>query len=153
MYKKILVPIDGSATSRAALDEAARLARLSGCAIELLHVVNDLDFGTGFETPEVYLRQVRPQFMDHARKLLEDTRGQLQSQGVAAESTLIESEGARVSACIVNRARESRPDLIVLGTHGRRGVDRFLLGSDAEQVARLSPVPVMLVRLPQPEAA
>ena len=63
------------------------------------------------------------------------------------ETALVDSVGQRVSDIILDQAAAWPADLIVIGTHGRRGVDRVLMGSDAEQVARRSPVPVLLVRL------
>jgi nucleotide-binding universal stress UspA family protein len=69
------------------------------------------------------------------------------------ETVLLESKGERASTLIVQQAEDARCDLVVLGTHGRRGVDRVLMGSDAEQVARLASVPVMLVRQSHPAAA
>ena len=67
--------------------------------------------------------------------------------GVPVETALVESQGERVSEIVVEQARAWPADLIVIGTHGRRGVDRVLMGSDAEQIARRAPVPVLLVRL------
>ena len=67
-------------------------------------------------------------------------------QGVKAAASLVESRGRPVSDVILDEARKWRADLIVMGTHGRRGVNRLLLGSDAERVLRSAPVPVLLVR-------
>jgi nucleotide-binding universal stress UspA family protein len=67
-------------------------------------------------------------------------------QGVKADASLVESRGRPVSDVILDEARKWRADLIVMGTHGRRGVNRLLLGSDAERVLRSAPVPVLLVR-------
>ena len=81
-----------------------------------------------------------------ARGLVE----QANAQGVTAETSLHDLRGGRVADAIVEEARQSRCDLIVIGTHGRRGVARAMLGSDAENVVRSSPVPVLLVRAPAP---
>ena len=59
---------------------------------------------------------------------------------------LLEGSDERVAELIARRAEEAGVDMVILGTHGRRGVNRLLLGSDAEHVARIAPVPVMLVR-------
>jgi len=146
MYKKLLVPLDGSPTSRLALAEAAMVAKLCGARIELLHVVNELDHISGREPPAVYIREIRPMFLKAGRELLDAARAELAAEGIEVETLLQESKGARVSELIVDRAVQGGADLIVLGTHGRRGVNRVLIGSDAEQVSRTSPVPVMLVR-------
>ena len=67
-------------------------------------------------------------------------------QGIEVETVLLEGSDERVAELIARRAEEAGVDLVILGTHGRRGVNRLLLGSDAEHVARIAPVPVMLVR-------
>ena len=63
-------------------------------------------------------------------------------------SELRDPRGSRVADAILGEARDAHCDLIVIGTHGRRGIDRALMGSDAERVLRESPVPVLLVRAP-----
>lgn len=146
MYTRLLVPIDRSATAHHALDHAAALARLSGATIVLLHVIEELKHVSGFEPPKVYIEEVRPGFLAAGQALLDQAAQRLRQDGIAVETLLIESDGERASTRIVEQAEAARCDLVVLGTHGRRGVDRVLLGSDAEQVARLATVPVMLVR-------
>lgn len=146
MYKNILVPLDGSPTAELALQEAATLARLSGATLQLLHIVDAMAHITGFEPPAVHIGAIRPRFMAAGQAVLDRAQAALQAQGVAAVGTLIESPGARVSELITEQARQLGADLIVMGTHGRRGVDRLLIGSDAEQTARIASVPVLLVR-------
>ena len=146
MYQRLLVPLDGSATAALALDEAAQLARLAGATVVLLHVVDAMDHVTGFEPPLVHIQEVRPTFLRNGQALLDAARQTLEAQGVTAETVLLESQGERVSQLIADQASQAGCDLIVLGTHGRRGVNRLLLGSDAEQVARIAAMPVMLVR-------
>lgn len=153
MYTKLLVPLDGSATARLALEHAAALARLSGATIILLHIVEETKHSNGFEPPAVYIHEVRARFLAAGQTLLDEAAGQLRQDGLAVQTVLLESKGERVSELIAQQAEALRCDLVVLGTHGRRGVDRLLLGSDAEQVARIAPAPVMLVRHPQPAAA
>ena len=152
MYSRLLVPLDGSATAELALHHAAALARLSGATLVLLHVIEEMKHCNGFERPQVYVEQVRPGFLAAGQALLDAAAARLRGQGLTVETLLIESKGERVSALVAQQALSARCDLVVLGTHGRRGVDRLLLGSDAEQVARIAPVPVMLVRQP-PSAA
>ena len=82
------------------------------------------------------------------QRLLAKASEQAKAQGVATETSLHDLDGGRVADAIVEEARKSRCDLIVIGTHGRRGVSRAMLGSDAENVVRNSPVPVLLVRRP-----
>ncbi|MBX3589549.1 MAG: universal stress protein [Burkholderiaceae bacterium] len=147
MYDRILVPIDGSPTSERALAEAAGLARLCSATLRLLHVMDPLVHITGYERPEVFVREIEPALRKAAQDLLAKARDSVAGERVQVETVLVDSQGQRVSDTILDQAKAWPADLIVLGTHGRRGVDRVLMGSDAEQVARRSPVPVLLVRL------
>ena len=147
MYDRILVPIDGSPTSERALAEAAGLARLCSATLRLLHVMDPLMHITGYERPEVFVREIEPALRKAAQDLLAKARDGVADERVKVETALVDSVGQRVSDIILDQAAAWPADLIVIGTHGRRGVDRVLMGSDAEQVARRSPVPVLLVRL------
>ena len=150
MYRKILVPLDGSAMSQRALTEAVQLAQLCGASLVLLHIVDDAAHVNGFERPAAYVQEIRPRFLAAGPALLDSAKAGLVATPVAVETVLVECCGDRVSERIVEHAVTSGADLIVLGTHGRRGVDRLLIGSDAEQVARMASVPVLLVRALQP---
>lgn len=146
MYAKILVPVDGSATAQAGLAEAIKLARLSGGQIQLLHVL-DLQpmamlAGAGVATTQQTFDQLR----DGGQDLLAQARAEVEAAGVPVQVLLQEAMAARVADLVVEQARQWGAELIVLGTHGRRGIGRALLGSDAEQVLRQAPVPVLLVR-------
>ncbi|MCL4183481.1 MAG: universal stress protein [Burkholderiaceae bacterium] len=147
MYDRILVAIDGSPTSERALAEAAGLARLCAASLRLVHVIDPVAHITGFERPDLYVRDIQPAIRRAGEALLAKARDSIADHHVKVETVLVESEGERVSDAILEQARSWPADLMVLGTHGRRGVDRMLMGSDAEQVTRRSPVPVLLVRL------
>lgn len=147
MYDKILVPFDGSPTSERALLEAVRLARLCAASLRLIHVVDPITHVSGFERPDTYAHQIRPALLAAGEDLLARARASIAGDRVKVETMVIENISERVSTIIVDQARAWGADLLVLGTHGRRGVERMLLGSDAEQVVRTSPVPVLLVRL------
>ena len=146
MYKHILVPLDGSPTGALALKEAASLAKLCGATLHLLHIVDSMQHITGFEPPMVHITDVRPRFMQAGQDVLDEACQKLAEHGVAVTPLLLENPGARVAELIVDNAQRLGVDLIVMGTHGRRGVNRLLLGSDAEQTVRLAGVPVLLVR-------
>lgn len=146
MYERILVPYDGSPTSDEALAEAVRLAKLCSSRVRLIHVVDPLLYITGFEVGAVYANEILPGLLAAGEALLCKARDPIEAQGLAVESEVIQSSGERVARIVVEQAALWKADLIVLGTHGRRGVDRVLMGSDAELVARTSPVPVLLVR-------
>ena len=146
MYQRILVPIDGSETSLQGLDEALRLAQLSGAVLRLVHVVDELKYVTGFETYAVYSADVVPLMKKAGERILQEGRERAERAGIEAETVLFTSLAGRVSELVAEQARAWNADLIVVGTHGRHGVGRALLGSDAEQVLRIAPVPVLLVR-------
>jgi nucleotide-binding universal stress UspA family protein len=151
MYQRILVPIDGSETSLQGLDEALRLARLTGAALRLIHVVDELKYVSGFETFAVYNSVVVPLMEEAGKKILQQGRERAERASIKADTVLFTSLAGRVSELVAEQARAWNADLIVIGTHGRHGVGRVLLGSDAEQVLRIAPVPVLLVKGPQAE--
>ena len=146
MYERILVPIDGSPTSTRGLDEAIRLAKLTHATLRLVHIVDPLAYAGGFETVATFLNDVLPRMRNDGERILAQGMVQASDAGVTAETDLHESYGSRTCDVIVESARNWGADLIVIGTHGRRGATRLLLGSDAEQILRLAPVPVLLVR-------
>jgi nucleotide-binding universal stress UspA family protein len=145
IYKRILVPVDGSPTSIAGLKEAVKLAKNLHAKLCLLHVVDEM---VVFNTPDggIDLRPVLDEMRRGGKRLLRKAEKLASAQGVKPESESRESAGARVAEVIVERAKRWRSDLIVMGTHGRRGINRMLMGSDAELVVRNAPVPVLLVR-------
>lgn len=146
MYQRILVPFDGSATSSRGLDEAIKLATLTGATVRLLHVVEVLLFASGFETAAAYAGEVIPLMKKAGEKLLQEGKARVEKAGVKAETFLVDSITTRLSDAVAEQVKAWNADLIVIGTHGRRGVDRLMLGSDAEQVLRSALVPVLLVR-------
>ena len=146
MYDRILVPIDGSSTSTRGLDEAIRLGKLTRGTIRLMHVLDELVFVTGFESGATYLDDVLPKLKERGERILAEGKARVEAAGVPVETVLSECFATRTSAMVVAQADEWKADLIVIGTHGRKGLSRALLGSDAEQVVRLAKVPVLLVR-------
>ena len=146
MYSKILVPIDGSATAQAGLAEAIRLARLSGGRIKLLHVIDVLSFAIVPDASFGMTAELFDSLKESGQQILAAGRTQVEAAGLACETLLSERYGQRVCDVVIDEVATWGAEAIVLGTHGRRGVGRALLGSDAEQIVRLSPVPVLLVR-------
>ena len=146
MYQRILVPYDGSGTSSRGLDEAIRLARLTGATLRLMHMVDVLMFATGFETATAYTGDLIPYMRQAGEKVLQEGKARAESAGVETETFLVEGMATRLSEAVSNQVLAWGADLVVIGTHGRRGVGRLLLGSDAEQIVRTAPVPVLLVR-------
>ncbi|WP_336343930.1 universal stress protein [Halalkalicoccus ordinarius] len=142
MYERILVPTDGSAGVERAIEQAAELAAVHGAEVHSVYVLNTANFAslpmeTSWEGVSDMLRQDGEEALERVRALLE-------SYEVPVRTHLIEGSPARE---IVDFATEEGCDLIVMGTHGRGGIDRLLLGSVAERVVRGSPVPVLTVRV------
>jgi nucleotide-binding universal stress UspA family protein len=145
MYQHILVPIDGSDTSNRGLDEAIRLAKLTGATLRLIHMVDELSFATGFGG---YAGDVAGVLKSAGNEVLAQGQARAEAAGVAAEVALFETMQRRLADVVVDEIGNWPADLVVVGTHGRRGIGRWVLGSDAEQILRSSPVPVLLVRPP-----
>lgn len=146
LYKRILVAVDGSPTSDKALDEAIRLAQSGGASLRLLHVVDELGYVNGFESAMNYVNEIIPLMRDAGEKLLAHGRQKAREKGVMADSVLVVGGPGRVSEHVTEQARLARADLIVVGSHGRRGMGRALLGSDAEQIVRHATLPVLVIR-------
>jgi nucleotide-binding universal stress UspA family protein len=145
-YQRILVPIDGSPTSTRGLDEAVHLARVTGASLRLLHVMDELVFVSGFESGATYAKDVVPRLRRKSAALLENGRKRVGAAGIPVDTRLVECFARRTSEIVCEQATAWNADLIVVGTHGRRGVRRMMLGSDAEQIVREATVPVLLVR-------
>lgn len=150
MYKRILVAVDGSAASLRGLDEAIKVAKASHGQLLLVHVVNEIVMTPEY-LPAAYYDRIFQSLREAGMKLLEQATDLVWRADLSCEQKLVEIAGARVADEIVKQAREWPADLIVMGTHGRRGLNRLALGSDAELVLRLSSVPLLLVRV-GPEA-
>ena len=149
MYQRILVPIDGSATSDRGLDESIRLAKLTGARLGLVHVVDRLIYSTGMEFDSGDIAGI---LMDAGAQILAKAKARVEASGVPVETVLADSYEGRVCDVVVAQAQVWNADLVVIGTHGRRGVRRLFIGSDAEQIVRVAPVPVLLVRSQAAEA-
>jgi nucleotide-binding universal stress UspA family protein len=144
MYQRILVPVDGSPTSNCGLAEAIRLAKLTGARLRLVHVVDGLILSTGLEFATGDVVGV---LIDAGAQILSAGKAQVGSNGITVDTFLSETFGQRVCDVVLAQTKLWSADLIVIGTHGRRGVGRLFIGSDAEQIVRTATVPVLLVRL------
>lgn len=145
MYKKILVPVDGSEVSTLGLQEAIRLAKACGATLKAIHVVNDLVVINTAYFPQPYYDQTLAVLRGGGRKVVESAQATARQNGVELQVELLEAVVGPAGQ-IVEQAKTWGADLIVMGTHGRRGLRRLALGSDAEMVLRTSPVPVLFVR-------
>jgi nucleotide-binding universal stress UspA family protein len=150
MFRRILVPIDGSTPAKRGLEQAVLLAKDQSALLGLLHVVDESMISRSLDSatfmPANYVEDLTKNLNDAGRKLLDRAEADVRKQRVKVEAMLVETVGRRVADVIVAQAKKWKADVIVLGTHGREGLARVVLGSDAELVVRESPVPVLLVR-------
>jgi nucleotide-binding universal stress UspA family protein len=150
MFKRILIPIDGSPTANRGLKLALALAKEHDATLYVLHVVEDLAVAKGFDgalyVPAQFVDNLLAGLRDAGRKVLAQAEKTAMQNGLRPKTVLVETFGESVAGAILIQARKVRADLIVLGTHGRRGLARMLMGSDAEAVVREARVPVLLVR-------
>jgi len=148
MYKRILVPIDGSPTSELGLAEAMKLAKNPRTYLCLLHVVDERILAQNIDVGASAVDSLLESLRTGGQQILDKAQARLHKQRLKAKAVLVENIARSVADLIVEQARKWRADLIVIGTHGRRGISRLVMGSDAEVVVRTSPVPVLLVRAP-----
>lgn len=141
MYKRILVPVDGSGTSQAALRHAVALAKEEGAHLRLVYVVESVQAWA--TEGQVDLESV---LRESGRAVLADAETAARKGGVVPETATVDAGMQRIARCIADDAAGWNADLIVMGTHGRRGIDHLILGSVAEGVVRIAHCPVLLVR-------
>jgi nucleotide-binding universal stress UspA family protein len=140
-FKKILVPVDFGAISKEVLDLAVDLAKREGAALTLAHVweLPAYAYASMEFTPTDLLTPIR----ESAQQQLERTVSTVKKDVPNVTGVLKQGSAWREIVALID---ETKPDLVVMGTHGRRGVERMFLGSVAEKVVRSSPVPVLTVR-------
>ena len=141
-FNRILVPVDGSEISNKALVTALEMARLAGGKVMLVHSLDELAYAMDY----TYSRPMIDAARETAGKVLEQATAIALSSGIPTESKLVELPAQRLGDVIAKEAAAWNADLVVVGTHGRRGVGRALLGSGAEQIIRSATVPVLVVR-------
>ena len=143
MYDRILIPTDGSVTARKAAREGLRLANDHGSRVTFLHVLEN-PLLAGYAAPEAlpYSANLYQDLKRAAGEILDEALELAKEAGVDARGELIENR--RAADAILEHAEDH--DLVVMGTHGRKGFDRFVFGSVAELTLRRCPVPVLVVR-------
>ena len=146
MYKRILVAVDGSDTSQLALQEAVNLTRESGGQLRIVHAVDEVTFDLYQEVVDP--GEIQKAITKSGEAILNKAQTAVRAAGVKAETRLLEIEklGRRVPDMIAQEADAWPADLIVIGTHGRRGFSHLLMGSVAEGVVRIATKPVLLIR-------
>ena len=146
MFKRILVPVDGSEPAQHALQTANRLAAENGGELRLVHVMDRTAYLTGYDPSGAASGALYEALNASARQILDEALAQARAAGAQAEGTMVDDLGTRLGDAVARLATEWQADLIVVGTHGRSGPSRLLLGSGAEQIIRLAPVPVLVTR-------
>lgn len=146
MYQLILVPIDGSATSDRGLEEAIKLGKLTGAKLRLIHVVDELSFALSTSYGGAYSGDILGSLRDAGGEILSKGQARVQACGLEVDTVLNDSFSGRVCDLVMAQVARWGADLIVLGTHGRRGVGRLFMGSDAENIVRAATIPVLLLR-------
>lgn len=146
MYKRILVAIDGSQAAQLALEEALKIAEAAHSTVTAVfvaeHAVSMVDVSTGLIDKEVSPMGTT----GAAMATLEDARALFEQRGVRGLTRIVDSYGEGIAGVLCRIAGECEADLLMMGTHGRHGIGRLLLGSVAEAVLRRTEVPVLLVR-------
>lgn len=146
MYKKCLVPLDGSELAECSLNHVKSLIKEKTVEeVTILNVVKvDIPWSEFNEEKTVDLEAIRKPLFAAARKYLADVESRLSAEGIAVKAEAI--EGNRPGETIVDYARENGMALIVMATHGHTGFKKLLLGSVATRVLHESPAPVLLIR-------
>jgi nucleotide-binding universal stress UspA family protein len=145
MYKRILVPIDGSDTAKRAFEFALKTARENRAELIPLYVVAVPMLA--YDTPGGDPAIVRGALLDEGEHLKTESLAAMQRENIKGTPHVVETTvpGGDIAECILEEVRATHADLVVMGTHGRRGVRRLVLGSVAEKFARMSCCPVLLI--------
>jgi len=129
------------------MEEAIRLSKNQNAKLRFFHVIDTyvpiLDMSGDFNV--AYMIEI---MRENGEKVIKKAIATAEKAGLSAESQVLESVGSRAAAYIVAEAEKWPADLIVMGTHGLRGISRLVMGSDAENVLRTSQIPVLLVKNP-----
>lgn len=153
MYRKILLAVDGSDASKRAVEEALRIAALAHARVHALFVVSKWGLApyAGYYEPEALGTVLR----EDGRIALEAVRAAMAARGISGDIEIDETVNAAddIPSCLERCVQRQNIDLVVMGTHGRRGASRIVLGSVAEGLLRISTCPVLLVRSARVEPA
>jgi nucleotide-binding universal stress UspA family protein len=147
MYQRILVATDGSTLSKKAVNQAIALAQLTGAELVALKVIprypqSYFEGGVALAASEV--SRIEKQWADHAQGVVDAVAKTAKGKGVAVKAITAKSD--LISEAIIATAKKHKCDLIVMSSHGRRGIKRLLLGSETQQVLTHSHTPVLVLR-------
>ncbi|MDA8361925.1 MAG: universal stress protein [Gammaproteobacteria bacterium] len=145
MYARIMVAIDGSTTSDRALKEAIALTKDQKAQLRLVHVIDqtpimqaDIGWPDNDELEDIFVKS--------GQRIVDEAVANAAKEGLKVEASVLRESGKRIASVIVDEAKDWSAQLLVVGTHGRHGVERLLLGSVAEGILRAASMPVLLVR-------
>lgn len=147
MYQKILVATDGSSLSKKAVQSAIALASVCGATLVALKVVPRYPlsyFEGGVAVQAAEMSRIEKQWAEEGQALVDLVKKQAEAKGVKTRALTAKSDV--VSDAIISAAKKQNCDLIVMASHGRRGVKRLLLGSETNQVLTHSHIPVLVLR-------
>jgi nucleotide-binding universal stress UspA family protein len=147
MYKRILVPTDGSALSKKAVKSAVDLASATGAEVVALHVVPRYPrsyFEGGLALSAAEIERIEQQWTEQGQALADAVGKAAGKAGVRARAITVRSD--LVAEAILAAARKARCDLVVMASHGRKGLKRLLLGSETQHVLTHGNIPVLVVR-------
>ncbi len=145
MYKRILVPVDGSPTSMRGLDEAIAIARSSNGEIRILNLIDDHAVALALEAWVKAATDWHRAMQTAAAAVVGQAELRVRAAGLAVSTVIFDVATGTLDEIVADEADRFRADAVVIGSHGRRGVRRLLLGSDAERIARTASVPVVIV--------
>jgi nucleotide-binding universal stress UspA family protein len=149
MYTHILVPTDGSTLSDKAVEAAIKLAKLAGARITAFHAVEPYPLQGAYAAEASGVAELQPEIFaerneEYAKRVLDAVARAAAAAKVPCTTEYATSRSA--SQAIVERARSEKCDLIVMASHGRRGLEGFLLGSETQKVLTHSTIPVLVYR-------
>lgn len=147
MYQRILVPTDGSALSRKAIRSAIDLAATVGAEVVALNVVPRYPqtyFEGGLNVSASEVARVEKQWAEHGQALADEAGRAAAKAGVKVKSITVKSD--LVAEAILAAARKNKCDLVVMASHGRKGIKRLLLGSETQHVLTHGSIPVLVLR-------
>lgn len=147
MYKRILIATDGSPLSDKAVEHGLSLAALTGASAVALKVVpryprSYFEGGMPVDTNDV--KRIETQWGDAAQAMVDGVKAQGDAQGVAVKAVIAKSD--LVAEAIISAAKKHKCDLIVMASHGRKGLKRLLLGSETQHVLTHAPIPVLILK-------
>lgn len=145
-YKRIIVAVDGSDTSEQALMEALELSKALQAKLGVIHVVDifpvyNLAIGIDYDRYREIIRNEGLAILENIGVIAKNNDCQIETQLIE-----ITDASKKISEKIIEASQQWKADLLVIGTHGRRGFNRLILGSVAEESIRISPMPVLLIR-------